>query len=272
METAIEVKQMSFSYGRQTILQEVNVGFGARKFSVLLGTNGSGKSTLFKSITGVLPGYRGEVYVKGLPMAKLTHKQKAGLIGFLPQFYQTVFPFTVEDILLTGRAAFSGFSPTAKDYAMVEQVLTELGLEGLRKKRFPQLSGGEQQMVMIGRLLMQDPEIIILDEPTNHLDVYYQHFLMNKLKTFVEQGRTVIAIMHNPTLAYQFADDIFFMLDKTVMPAGNGAEPDLQLLKAVYNTNFLHVRHDGLKIVLAAGEMMAGPDSRPSDRKTYFVS
>ncbi|NSL86020.1 ABC transporter ATP-binding protein [Chitinophaga sp. Mgbs1] len=253
MELAIEIKNMSFSYGRQTILQEVNAGFGARRFSVLLGTNGSGKSTLFKSITGILSGYKGEVHVKGRLISQLTYKERARQIGFLPQFYQTVFPFTVEDILLTGRAAFSGFSPTGEDRALAEQVLAELGLEALRKKHFPQLSGGEQQMVMIGRLLMQDPEIIILDEPTNHLDVYYQHFLMSKLKAFVAEGRTVIAIMHNPTLAYQFADDFFFMLNNTVVPAVSTDMPELDMLKAVYNTSFLNIRHDGLKIVLPVG-------------------
>ncbi|MCW3464938.1 ABC transporter ATP-binding protein [Chitinophaga nivalis] len=254
MELAIEIKQLNFSYGKQTILENVNAGFGTRRFSVLLGTNGSGKSTLFKSITGILSGYKGVVEVKGCPIDQLTYKQKARQIGFLPQFYQTVFPFTVEDMLLTGRAAFSGFAPTEKDRVMVAEVLAELGLEGLRKKRFPQLSGGEQQMVMIGRLLMQHPEIIILDEPTNHLDVYYQHFLMNKLKAFVADGRTVIAIMHNPTLAYQFADDFFFMLNKTVVPAANAAVPELDMLKAVYNTNFLHIPHDDLPIVLPVGD------------------
>ncbi|MBC9933504.1 ABC transporter ATP-binding protein [Chitinophaga qingshengii] len=253
MATAIEIKNMSFAYGKQTILKEVNVKFCERKFSVLLGTNGSGKSTLFKSITGILSGYKGDIQVKGIPIMQLTHKRKAALIGFLPQFYQTVFTFTVEDILLTGRAAFSGFAPTANDRTLAQQVLAELGLEGLRRKLFPQLSGGEQQMVMIGRLLMQDPEIIILDEPTNHLDVYYQHFLMNKLRGFVANGRTVIAIMHNPTLAYQFADEVFFMLDKTVMPAVNADLPDLEMLKAVYNTNFLDIRHEELKIVLPTG-------------------
>ncbi|SHM44264.1 iron complex transport system ATP-binding protein [Chitinophaga jiangningensis] len=256
MEKAIDITDLSFSYGRQSILREVNVSFAAHRFSVLLGTNGSGKSTLFKAMTGLLSGYEGIVKIKGTPVRSLTHKQRASQIGYLPQFYQTVFPFTVEDILLTGRAAFSGFAPAKRDRALVTQVLAELGLERLRQKLFPELSGGEQQMVMIGRLLMQDPEIIILDEPTNHLDVYYQHFLMNKLKAFVEEGRTVIAIMHNPTLAYQFADDFFFMLDKMVVPAVSTAEQELEMLKAVYHTDFLHISHEGLKIVLPVGEGM----------------
>ncbi|WP_291910016.1 ABC transporter ATP-binding protein [Chitinophaga sp. CB10] len=100
---------------------------------------------------------------------------------------------------------------------------------------------------------MQDPDIIILDEPTNHLDVYYQHFLMHKLKSFVAAGRTVIAVMHNPTLACQFADDCYFMVDRRVVPAGSGGPAELDMLKAVYSTDFLEVPHPDFKIVLPVG-------------------
>ncbi len=250
MEAAIEIKNMRFSYGRHAVLDDVNASFYKHKFSVLLGTNGSGKSTLFKSITGLLPGYEGTVLINGKQTDILSHKQKAALVGFLPQFYQTVFPFTVEDILLTGRAAFSGFSPTKEDRQMVGRVLHELDIERLRKKLFTHLSGGEQQMVMMGRLLMQDPEIMILDEPINHLDVYYQHFLMDRLKALTANGHTVIAIMHNPTLAYQFADDFHFMHQKKVVSSRHSGQPDLAILKSVYNTNFLNIEHDNVKTVL----------------------
>lgn len=250
MNLAIETKALSFAYGNARILQQVNVGFHENKFSVLLGTNGSGKSTFFKCITGLLTDYEGEVYVNKQPVKNLAHKQKAALIGFLPQFYQTVFPFTVADILLTGRAAFSGFAPTKKDRARVNSVLAELEITSLEHKLFTQLSGGEQQMVMIGRLLMQDPEIIILDEPTNHLDVYYQNFLMEKLRGYAANGKTIIAVMHNPTLAYQFADHFFFMHDSTILSPSYSDVPDIDVLKSVYNTNFLNIQHNNLKIVL----------------------
>ncbi len=255
MEAAIEIKHMYFSYGKHTVLEDVNAGFCKHKFSVLLGTNGSGKSTLFKSITGLLSGYEGTVLINGQQTRNLSHKQKAALVGFLPQFYQTVFPFTVEDILLTGRAAFSGFSPTKEDRQMVGKVLNELDIAHLRKKLFTHLSGGEQQMVMMGRLLMQNPEIMILDEPINHLDVYYQHFLMDRLKALTANGHTVIAIMHNPTLAYQFADHFLFMHQKKIISSSHPGQPDLAILRSVYKTNFLNIEHNNLKIVLPTQQL-----------------
>lgn len=250
MFPAIQLENLNFSYGSRKILESVTACFYQQRFSVLLGTNGSGKSTLFQSIAGILTGYSGRVLINGYDTKQLTIKKKAALIGFLPQFYQTAFPFTVEDILLTGRAAFSGFQPSADDKKRVIEVLKELEIEHLYQKRFTELSGGEQQMVMIGRLLMQNPEIIVLDEPTNHLDVYYQNFLMEKLKQLIAKGHTVIAVMHNPTLAYLFADDFYFMHENGIIAADNLSTIDLEMLKNVYRTNFVNLEHKNLKIVL----------------------
>lgn len=250
MTPAIQLQNLDFSYGTRKILHAVNASFYKQRFSVLLGTNGSGKSTLFQSIGGILTGYGGRVLINGHDVKQLKTKTKAGLIGFLPQFYQTAFPFTVEDILLTGRAAFSGFQPTTGDKKKVVEVLEELEITSLYKKRFTELSGGEQQMVMIGRLLMQNPEIIVLDEPTNHLDVYYQNFLMEKLRQLINKGHTVIAVMHNPTLAYLFADDFYFLHQNVIMAAENMSAIDLEMLKNVYRTNFVNFEHKNLKIVL----------------------
>ncbi|MGN6439477.1 MAG: ABC transporter ATP-binding protein [Agriterribacter sp.] len=250
MQPAVEIKNMSFSYGDHSILENVNAAFPRHQFSVLLGTNGSGKSTLFRFIAGISQGYNGQVYINGTPAESLKRKQKAAIVGFLPQFYQTVFPFTVKDILLTGRAAFSGFSPSRKDIQQASQVLGELEIKHLQNKLFTELSGGEQQMVMIGRLLMQNPEIIVLDEPTNHLDVYYQQFLMEKLKVFAENGRTVITIMHNPTLAYLFANRFYFLHQKKIISSNDLPDMGIAMLRSVYNSNFLTLQHNNLKIVL----------------------
>jgi iron complex transport system ATP-binding protein len=250
MESAIDIRGLHFFYGKKKILDNVNCAFPGGQFSVLLGANGSGKSTLFKIIAGLLPGYEGAITVYGSNAARLRFKERASLIGFLPQFHRTVFPFSVEEILLTGRAAFSGFSPVKADRMRLEQIMEELELEGLREAPFTLLSGGEQQMVMIGRLLMQNPRIIVMDEPTNHLDVYYQHRLMYKLKQYTTKGVTVICIMHNPTLAYQYADGVYFMHQRTVLSPALTSIPDLHLLRSIYGTEFRHIEQEDLNIVL----------------------
>lgn len=250
MTEAIHIENLHYSYGDKSVLREVNAVFPANKFSVLLGINGGGKSTLFKIIAGLLKGYQGSVRICDNKMDKLRFKDRASLIGFLPQFSQSVFSFTVEEILLTGRTAFSGFAPKKEDRGLVHKILKDLSIIRLKDKPFTQLSGGEQQIVMIGRLLMQRPKILLLDEPTNHLDVYYQHYLMEKLKEYSENDFTVIAIMHNPTLAFQYADHFCYLHHGNIYTPCNPAEPNVEMLEKVYGMRFVEFAQDGKKFML----------------------
>lgn len=252
---AIHIKNLHYSYGNKSVLKGVNATFPENKFSVLLGINGGGKSTLFKIIAGLLSNYKGSVRIYDKEIDKLRFKDRAPLIGFLPQFTHSVFSFTVEEILLTGRTAFSGFSPKVSDRELAHQILEDLSITHLRHSSFPQLSGGEQQIVMIGRLLMQNPRILLLDEPTNHLDVYYQHYLMEKLKNYSQRNFTVIAIMHNPTLAFQYADHFSYMHEGHIHTPDNPAITDIELLEAVYNMDFVEFTKDCKKFILPFGEI-----------------
>lgn len=252
---AIHIEDLHFAYGDKSVLKEVNTVFPENKFSVLLGVNGCGKSTLFKIIAGLLKGHQGNISIFGQDINKLRFKDRAPLIGFLPQFTQSVFSYTVEEILLTGRTAFSGFAPKKEDRESVYKILKELSITRLREKPFTQLSGGEQQIVMIGRLLMQSPKILLLDEPTNHLDVYYQHYLMEKLKNYSKNGFTVITIMHNPTLAFQYADHFCYLHHGNIYTPTNPTEPNVQLLEKVYGMTFVEFVREGKKFMLPFGEI-----------------
>lgn len=252
---AIHISNLHYAYGHKSVLKGVNAVFPANKFSVLLGINGGGKSTLFKIIAGLLKGYQGSIHICGKEIDQLRFKDRASLIGFLPQFSQSVFSFTVEEILLTGRTAFSGFSPRKMDRELAHKILEDLAITHLRNKSFTHLSGGEQQIVMIGRLLMQNPKILLLDEPTNHLDVYYQHYLMEKLKTYSENDFTVIAIMHNPTLAFQYADHFSYLHQAGIHTPSNPTKPDVALLERVYKMSFVEFMQEDKKFVLPFGEI-----------------
>lgn len=245
----LEIKNLSFSYGKQPILENVNIHFYRNKFSVILGINGSGKSTLFKLLSDVERGFSGTIEWQGELLGNFKGKERAKRIGYLPQFYQSVFPYSVEQVLLTGRAAFNRFAPKSEDYQKVTQILIDLELTHLRDKDFTTLSGGQQQLIMIGRLLMQDPELLLLDEPTNHLDVYHQHHLMKKLTSYLANGLTIIAIMHDPTLAYQYANHFYFMIDKKIESKPNHL-PDTDLLEKVYEIPFFNLNYDSTQIVL----------------------
>jgi len=95
-----------------------------------------------------------------------------------------------------------------------------------------------------------------LDEPTNHLDVYYQHHLMEKLKKYSQEGFTVISIMHNPTLAFQYADNFYYLHDGHVHTAVDPSVPDIELLEAVYNMSFVQVDKNGKTFILPFGEQV----------------
>lgn len=254
MKNAIDIHNLEFSYGDKPVLKKLNASFAENKFSVLLGINGGGKSTMFKIVAGILKNYTGNIQIFGKDMDKLSFKERAPLIGFLPQFHQSVFSFTVEEVLLTGRTAFSGFSVKESDRKMALDIMHDLSIIHLKDKPLNLLSGGEQQITMIGRLLMQKPKILLLDEPTNHLDVYYQHYLMEKLKNYSQQGFTVISIMHNPTLAFQYADHYYYLHDGHIHSAADPSVPDIELLEAVYNMSFVEVTKNGKDFVLPFGE------------------
>lgn len=254
MANAIDIHNLNFSYADKKVLKNLSVSFEENKFSVLLGINGGGKSTLFRIIAGLLKGYEGDIRIFDRDMSKMNFKERAPLIGFLPQFHQSVFSFTVEEVLLTGRTAFSGFSVKQSDKEMALQIMEDLSILHLKDKAVNMLSGGEQQITMIGRLLMQKPQILLLDEPTNHLDVYYQHYLMEKLKNYSSQGLTVISIMHNPTLAFQYANHYYYLHDGHVHSAIDPSIPDIELLEAVYNMSFVEISKNGKRFVLPFGE------------------
>ncbi len=235
----IQIEQLNYAYGHKQVLKNIDLAFPKNQFSVILGRNGCGKSTLFKLMAGLEQVEQGRVCYAGRPLASFKGKERAALLGFLPQFHKTVFPFLVKDVVITGRAAFSRFRPNAEDWARVDQALIDLDIEHLKERPYTELSGGERQLVMIARILVQAPQVILLDEPTNHLDVYYQSYLMKKLRQLSRQNFTVIAIMHDPNLAFLFADELFFMREHQVIrPSSRERVTDPQFLKSVYDVEF----------------------------------
>ncbi len=183
----IQIDQLNYAYGHKQVLKNIHLEFPENQFSVILGRNGCGKSTLFKLMAGLEPVKDGLIRYSGKLLSDFKGKDRAALLGFLPQFHKTVFPFLVKDVVITGRAAFSRYRPSKSDWERVDQALLDLDIEHLRDRPYTELSGGERQLVMIARILVQAPKVILLDEPTNHLDVYYQSYLMKKLRQLSRQ-------------------------------------------------------------------------------------
>lgn len=234
---AVSLQTCSFSYGDQPVFTDLSLEIPANQFSVLLGRNGSGKSTLLRVMAGLLKPASGTVQVHGKNPEDLTGSERAGLIGFLPQFHRAVFPFAVRDVVLTGRAGRSGFLPAEKDHESTEAALHQTGIIHLADKPYTQLSGGEQQLVMAARILAQQPKVIFLDEPTSHLDLSYQSALLSTLKSLSKDQFTLIAVLHDPNLAIRFGDEFFFLKKgKLVTPESGQESWDVDFLSGIFDT------------------------------------
>jgi iron complex transport system ATP-binding protein len=234
---AIRVQQASFTYDGLAVLKNVSFWVPAGAFSVLLGKNGSGKSTLLKMMAGLLPVKTGTIEIFGKDLNRLSLSERGRLIGYLPQFHTPVFPFTVREVVLTGRAAYVFSLPGRRDREKVDQAIAEVGMEELRDRPYTELSGGERQLVMIARVLAQEPKVILLDEPLSHLDLANQVRFLGLVKKLTSNGMTVLAVLHDPNLAFLSGDHFVFLKDGLVRETAAGEHPwTAELLSEVYGT------------------------------------
>lgn len=246
MEAMIKIQNLEFTYGKQKILDNVNVDFPDAKLSIVMGKNGSGKSTIFNIIAGLEKKYQGNVFIGNEERKKIKIGSSILRIGFLTQFHQTTFPFKVFDVVMTGRSSFSRFSPKKEDFDIVEQLLAKFNLWHLKDKAYTSLSGGERQLVLLCRVLVQNPDILMLDEPTNHLDLHYQVLVLETLKDLVQQGKTVLCVMHDPNLAFMYGDSFFMMKNRQLIDLKNYNQDEIQsILQETYELPLISLSHQG---------------------------
>jgi iron complex transport system ATP-binding protein len=247
----IRVSHLTFGYDGREVLSDISMTLEKECFTVILGKNGSGKSTLFRIMAGILKPWQGSVEIAGQPMTGLTLRRRARIMGFLPQHHRPVFPFRVKDVVLTGRAGRIVLTPGKEDRTAVRHALDRVGIGHLCSCLFTELSGGEQQLVMIARVLAQDPAIVLLDEPTSHLDFYYQAKVMGIVRELVSDGLTAVAVLHDPNLAMMYGQRLLFLRQGRLVERGGGEGPgDVQLLEQVYGMALDMVTYGGRRLVV----------------------
>ena len=251
LNNALSVSNVSFAYADTVILEDVNIEIDAGKLTFILGQNGGGKSTFLKILAGLLHFQKGSIKIFGKESTKFSFKERSKMTGFLNQSHKAVFPFSVGDVVLTGRAGFINYIPDKNDIIASEGAMEKAGIIHLRKRNYAELSGGEQQLVMITRLLAQNPQILLLDEPTTHLDFTNQSHLVNLLKRLVKEGLTIIAVIHDPNLAFLFGDDFLFVKDKKVVRSGeNSSAWDIDFLKTIYHGHIQSIPYNGRALLV----------------------
>ncbi len=200
----LQAEGLVFSYNSHPLLEGIDLSLGRGDLVGMIGPNGSGKTTLLKLLSGILRPQRGQVSLQGQPLRAHTRRQIAQRIAVVPQELQVPFSFSAREIVEMGRTPHvrPWHGETALDRQVVEQVMDATDTAPLAERLFNELSGGEQQRVVIAMALAQEPEVLLLDEPTVHLDINHQVEILELLTQLNrERGLTVLATMHDLNLA-----------------------------------------------------------------------
>lgn len=212
---ALVATNISFSYGSRFRLDGASLRADDGEFVGIIGANGSGKTTLLKIISGLLPRNAGDVLLDGKPLQSYSPNRRARHLAYVPQSYDPVFGFTVEQAVLLGRmpyrASYGGFE-SADDVESADEAIAVMELEAFRHVPITKLSGGEMQRVMIARAIAQGARTVVLDEPNAHLDIAHQQSVLRMLRQRVrEQSMCIVASIHDLNLASIFCDSILAM-------------------------------------------------------------
>ena len=251
----LEVKNLSFKHKKQKdyVLKDINFQAEKGKITAILGPNGSGKSTLFKCITGIWKSTSGNILVDGKDITELSYLKRAKIFAVVPQEHETVFPYSVFDMVLMGRACYVGLfsTPSKQDYYKAEESLKALGIYHLREKPYTQISGGERQLVLIARALAQEAGFMLFDEPTSNLDFKNQIRVLTMIKKLTrERNITVLLSLHDPNLAGIFADQIVMIKNGSVLKSGKPAEVlNEKFIEELYSISVRVLQTDSLRII-----------------------
>lgn len=232
----LNVNGVRFRYGSRDILQDVELEAKSGEVLAVIGANGAGKSTLIRCINRILKPYTGTVFLDGKEFSRFNAKERACMMGYVPQTAKDVFSFNVMETVLMGRKPHISWGIGKRDLEIVNAVLLRMGLKQFVERQLYELSGGERQKVLIARALAQEPEVLLLDEPTSNLDVRHQLEVMELVQGIaLQQKKCVLMVVHDLNLAARFADQILMLKDGVVFAAGKPQDVLVpENIKAVY--------------------------------------
>jgi len=204
----LQVQELSTGYANRCVSENVNFSVSRGEVVCLLGPNGSGKTTLFRTLVGSLPARGGSLRIDHQNLSRLSTRERAKRVAYVPQAQQPPFPFRVVDAVALGRIAHLGpfRSPGPKDRLAALKALEQVGASPLADRPLNELSGGERQRVLLARALAQGGELLLLDEPTAHLDFGQSHRILSLVRNLANRGMAVLWTTHDPLQALRWAD------------------------------------------------------------------
>ena len=230
----LHIKSLSVEAGAREILSDLSLSLLDKDWMVVLGPNGAGKTSLLRTIAGVIAPTTGRIEIEGRVIKDYPAKELAKRIGYVPQRFGEVPPFTVEEFL-----ELSVLSSRSSN----EQIVYSL-VEGLTKKRLPSLSGGELQRVMIAGALRQSASVLLLDEPTNNLDPKGVQAVEAAI-SFLQCSTSVSALVvtHDIHFALKITDTVTLMKEGKIVWSGKKNDATfIAALSEVYEVSFTTIK------------------------------
>ncbi|MBO2560637.1 ABC transporter ATP-binding protein [Shewanella algae] len=239
-DIALSGHELYLEYGQRPIISAMNLAIPKGKLTVILGPNGCGKSTLLKCLSQVLPPTRGQVILGHTPLAQLSNKARARELALLVQKPELPEGIDVQELVSRGRYPHQSLwhQWSEQDELAVAQALAATGLTALAQRPVAELSGGQQQRVWLAMVLAQQTDLLLLDEPTSFLDIRAQLAVLDFCRVLVDQGRTLVLVLHDINQALRYGDHLLLMRDGKLI-AGGAPESLLTeaLLEQVFDIN-----------------------------------
>lgn len=200
----ISIKDLSFAYGSNMVLENINVDINEKEMVTVVGPNGGGKTTFLRLIAGLLIPQKGSILINGVPP-----KKDYGSIGYVPQHshLDKKFPITVFEVVLSGMVRPLGFY-SKEDKQLAEEILSYVGLQNLKHRVFSNLSGGQSQRMLIARALISNAQVLLLDEPTSNIDFAGEKDLGELLKN-LSKTMTIIVVTHDIHFVSEITNQVF---------------------------------------------------------------
>lgn len=250
----IEATGIRAGYREREVLHGIDIAARDGEVVALVGPNGAGKSTALRVLAGLLRPSAGDVRIDGQPIAGRSRAEIGRLVAVVPQVFETLFPFTVREVVALGRTSRVGLLGIfgVEDARAVERAIDDLALRELADRRIDRLSGGERQRAVLAMALAQESDVLLLDEPTAHLDPAHQRATLEHTARIArERGLAVVAVLHDLNLASALASRVVVLRDGVVVRDGDPREVLTPALVAeVFGAGLSVVMHGGRPYVL----------------------
>jgi len=236
----LEIRNLHYAYKKNPVLMGVDVSADIGQCVCLLGENGAGKTTLFRCLLGFLGNYHGEIHLDGIITKRLSARELAKKIAYIPQAHSPMFNYTVFETVLMGTNILRDKlrSPGRGERGVAWEMLEIMNITHLAERGYAEISGGERQLALIARALAQKSRVLVMDEPTANLDYGNQFRVMHQIKQLAKQGYLVVLSTHNPEHALLFADTVLVLKEGRTMISGGPEEvlsPDM--IEKVYGVS-----------------------------------